>query len=255
MRSTGKLFLLGICAVVAPSLHAAISFAGSGGVGTDGNILTFNSGTFVVTASAWATTGNSGTTLATAALGQWNPYGLGVCNDSERASGSTCSTSPPEHAVGNNGAFDFILLTFSQPVYGLSFTLSTFNSSQDTDVSYFVGKCASVPNGSVNCSPTGDTLASLTVANNIAGLANVQTRNDLTGGTTDRVVNLDLSGTGTGGVNWVLIGATTLSGYTTNDYFKLQSMSYTTTPEPATFGLAGAALLGIGLLRRKKLFS
>ena len=58
-----------------------------------------------------------------------------------------------------------------------------------------------------------------------------------------------------GGVNWILIGASTSHYSGSNDYFKLKSMSFTTgaaTPEPATFGLAGAALAAMGLLRARK---
>ena len=36
------------------------------------------------------------------------------------------------------------------------------------------------------------------------------------------------------------------------DRFKIESLTVNTTaPEPATFGLAGAALVGLGLLRRR----
>ena len=239
---------MGICVLAAPALHASVSFTGNGGQGTDGNIMTFSSGSFVVTASAWSTTGNSNTTFANASLGQYS-FGLGVCNDVEIASNSTCTSNPPEHAIGNSGNFDFVLLTFSQPVTSVSLVLSTFNTAQDTDVTYYVGSCGSVPNNTVNCGPNGKTLANI---NTIAGLSNVQTHSDLTTLTTNRTVTLDLTGTGSAGVNWVLVGATTLTNYTGNDYFKLESMSYTTTPEPATFGLAGAALLGLGLLRSRK---
>ena len=75
----------------------------------------------------------------------------------------------------------------------------------------------------------------------------------------------------TGSVNWILVGATTQAYYgdgscgTNNsnvglgkscdeDYFKLNGLSGSV-PEPATFVLAGSALLGLGLLRRKKMLS
>jgi hypothetical protein len=237
------LLLLGLCIAATPALHASVSFAGNGGQGTDGNILTFPSGAFTVTASAWSTTGNSGTTFANAALGQWGSYGLGVCNDVEVSGG--CSTNPPEHAIGNSPYFDFVLLTFSQPVYSVSLTLSTFGTAQDTDITYFVGSCSPAPVGSVDCSPNGKTLATVS---SIAGLTNYGTFNNNTSGTGDRTVNLSTANNSP--INWVLVGGSTLAGYS-GDYFKLSGMGYTTTPEPATFGLAGAALLGLGMLRKK----
>jgi uncharacterized protein (TIGR03382 family) len=51
-----------------------------------------------------------------------------------------------------------------------------------------------------------------------------------------------------------LIGTST-SG-TFDDFFKLESVTYTSAvPEPATFGLAGAALVALGLLGRRNTLS
>ena len=41
--------------------------------------------------------------------------------------------------------YDFVLLQFSQPaVTSLSFQLSTFNTTKDTDLTFFVGNCSGV---------------------------------------------------------------------------------------------------------------
>ena len=244
MRAVSSAALLvGLC-IVAPSLRASISFEGAGGQGTTGNSLSFSDGLFTVTATAWSNTGASGA-LATAALGQYS-IGLGDCNSSEIA--ATCTS--PQHAIDNSGHFDFVLLTFSQPVNSISLSLTgTFGgTSYDTDATYYVGNCTP---SSTSCSPSGITLVNLA---SISGFgANFNTQNSDTSVDGNRIFSLDLSGTGSGGVNWVLIGATTQASYTGNDFFKLDSMTYTTgVPEPATFGLSGAALLGLGLLRARK---
>jgi hypothetical protein len=38
-----------------------------------------------------------------------------------------------------------------------------------------------------------------------------------------------------------------------NDDFLLQSITFTEIPEPATFGMAGIAMLGLGFAARKKM--
>ena len=272
MRALGSaVFLVAFCIGVAPSLHASttfVNFAGPSGTfnqGSDGNTMCFNAigntscgGAYLVQGSAWSTTGSSTTALGNAALGQYNPYGLGDCNDAERASGGQCTTNPPEHAVGStavvtNGVtsyvnFDYVLLTFSQPVYSISVALAQFG---DTDITYAVGRCSeAIAGSSVACSPTATT--TLATLGSITNLSNVQLRSDNNGNAVDRTVNLDLSNTGSSGVNWLLIGASTTTNYAGNDFFKITSLTYSTTPEPATFGLAGAALLGLGLLKARK---
>ena len=269
------LLLLGLGIGLAPSLRASTTFdfssnasygtTGNMGQGSVGNTLTFcngvpsasacSGGQFSVLATAWSTTGVSPqptSSLQTAAVGQYYPYGLGVCNTVEIA--ATCNS--PQHALDNSGNVDFILLTFSTPVAALSFDLSTFNTTEGTDVTYFAGDCAST------CSPAGKTVLSggtaplnstLFGANSSSFVTNTvlgPTTNTGSGvGTVPVTVTIN-SGTA---VNWILIGASTTGS--ADDFFKLSSMTYATAPEPATFGLAGAALAALGLLRRKKLLS
>ena len=272
------LVLLGICVGAAPSLRATTAFytavtsgpcqTGNAGQGTDANTRCFVDpmGPFTVMASAWSTTGGSGGhtgTLQTAALGLYTSatpaYGLGVCNDYERSgastNGTTCTSggSSPEHPIDNSVNYDFVLLTLSQPaVTSLSFQLSTFGQTKDTDLTYFIGNCSGVCNPVNKTVNGGTTVAGLFSAGEYAtGTVPGPTVNTNTNG----LVAVDLSsvlGNVQGGVNWILIGAATNSS---NDYFKLTSMSFTTgayTPEPATFGLAGAALAAMGLLRARK---
>jgi hypothetical protein len=268
------LLLLGLGIGLAPSLRATTSFnftsnVGSGstgnlGQGSVGNTLTFcnglpsasacSGGQFSVLATAWSTTGvnpQPTSSLQTAAVGQYYPYGLGVCNTVEIAAGC----NPPQHAADNSGNVDFILLTFSTPVSALSFNLSTFNTTEGTDLTYFAGNCAST------CSPVGKTVLSGGTAPLNSTLFGSNSASFVTNTILGPTVNTDVTGLVTDSitlnagqpVNWILVGAsTTGSG---DDFFKLSGMSYSTTPEPATFGLAGAALVALGLLRRKKLLS
>ncbi len=143
-----------------------------------------------------------------------------------------------------------MLLTFSQPLSSVQVVLDRFGSSYDMDATYFVGNCTGT------CSPGGVTQANLSTlftAGNFSGPIN----NAVTPTTNQRTINLDLSGLTGGNANWVLIGASdsVARDYHT-DYFKLYSVDGSTgVPEPATFGMAGAALLGLGLLRARKKLS
>jgi hypothetical protein len=89
----------------------------------------------------------------------------------------------------------------------------------------------------------GDTLSQLGTAT---------TSNETTSDTTRTVV---LTGLGSG-VNSVLFGASILGN---DNYFKIESVSVTVAetttvaaPEPASFGLAGLALIGLGLIGNKR---
>ena len=261
LRPLRTLLFLGLCMAAAPFAHATVLF-GTGGTSSAGSLVFMNGGV-TITATAFSTTGGTGgsanTLLATATLGQYS-YGLGVCNSNEQISGSTCTTNPPEHSVSNesdnvNGTIvknnDFILLTFSQPVSNIQATLSPFGTSVDMDASFFSGTCASP------CTTTNllssligklPTTASIGGISGVGGVTTGSYTSCATACTADQVVSV--AGVG---VNWVLIGANLANtdGYT--DYFKLEGVNYSaTTPEPATIGLLGAGLLGLGLFGAKK---
>ena len=184
-----------------------------------------------VTATAWSVPSNSNSTFQTATLGQYSGLGLGVCNQAELAAAGGCTA--PQHEVDDSGQFDFVLFQFSSAVTSVTITIDPVCNC-NTDASYYVG------NG---LNPSVDTLAELGTA----------TTSDQTTGDTTRTVTL----TGLGaGVTSVLFGASILG---TDNFFKIQSLSVTeattntsTTPEPATFGLAGLALIGLGMIGRKR---
>ena len=229
---SSTLLILGLC-IAAPSLRASVSFT-SGNGSTCGSGLCFSSGTFNVTATAYSTsvlnTPTSALTNTNVVLGQYS-FGLGVCDNAENTASGGCQS--PQHAIDDNGGYvDFVLLTFSQPVTSITLTLNPFQTVNDSmDVSYITGTGAAP---TVN----GKTLAQLGTTVNVTGLNSGNPYQDQS-----FTVNPASS------VSWILVGADVNQ---TDNYFKLQSMSYSTTPEPATFVLAGSALLGLGLLRRKK---
>lgn len=220
-------------ALVVPATAATVSFSftGSGGQGSSGNSLVFtdqNGSGITATVKAFSNTGTS-STLAAAALGQWGS-GLGVCNSVEVAGG--CGTSSPlwEHTVSNTQSTDMVLIVFSSAINLGNLSLSAYNGA---DVSYFAGNLT----GSVS----GKALTNSAL--NGIGLGNQQTGSG---------TSIGLSGNN---VTALLVGARI--GHS-NDGFKISALSGTTTgntgnsvPEPTTYAMMGAALLLIGMAKRK----
>jgi hypothetical protein len=196
------------------------------GSGANSVVQTVNGET--VTAKAFSLTGNNDTTFQTATLGEYTGYGLGVCNQQELAAQGGCGS--PQHEIDDNGQNDFVLFQFSTAVTSITITLDPVCNC-NTNASYYVG------NG---LNPLGDTLAQLGTA----------TPSNET--TSDTVRTVTLTGLGAG-VNSVLFGASVLG---TDNYFKIESISVTegstAAPEPATFGLAGLALIGLGVIGKRR---
>jgi hypothetical protein len=213
-----------------------------------------------VTATAYATVNtttntNINTATGAAELGQYAGDGLGVCSVGDpgySASSPTGGCNSPSHQVDNSGDYEFILFTFSTPVSLSNIVLANYGTTGsdtgtiDMDMSYWVnsGTPTSITNlgaatGNDFCGDTGQ-------AGNQACPAKY---GDQTGGTNSLTDPL----TGNN-VSTLLVAAYVGSTDGAADYFKVQDLSVSkiATPEPATFGMFGFALAGLGLIVRKR---
>ncbi len=213
------------------------SFSGSNAIGTcattnggycaNGDTFTQTIGGVTLTATAWNSTSASAA-FATAELfksGSAPTYiGLGVCNSSEgtHTTGFTSCTNT-EGYVDNSGSLDLILFTFSAPMDPTQITLNTF-IHEGTDTQWWYSNLTSLTGQSLNTlgAPSG-TSSSTTIS--LPGVQSVQS---------------------------VIFSVSSAPGQT-NDGVKVTSLSVTPSavPEPATFGMAGIALVGLGLTRKR----
>jgi hypothetical protein len=237
--------LAAMSAVSANASTGTFTFTSANNTGNSyGDVLNFtptvSGGTFSgltnVAVTAFSTTAiSTNTNISAAAVDEYQGDGLGVCGTLE---GTGCSN--PQHQVDNtDGGYEFVLFKFSTPVDLSSVTLLDYQGV-DMDMSYWSGNTAPPnnltnvtdsqflsnfgPQGNDNCATncgSGDTITDTLAGNN---------------------------------VTYLLIAAAYNSG-NNNDTFKIQNLSVnslTATPEPATFGLIGFALAGIGLIARKR---
>lgn len=144
--------------------------------------------------------------------------GLGVCTNT---SADACNFN--EWQVDNNSGDDFVLFTFSAPVNIGNVVIRQTTFDADSDVAYYSQAAAAI---------TPSTGWGLTT-----NLGPILEPGD------SRSINL-----GATGVRTLLFG--TPSGF--DDYFKLVSIEVTAVPEPGSFVLIGAGLVGLGALRRRQ---
>jgi PEP-CTERM motif len=224
-----------VCALAAVAAAAPITFdftSSGGAVGGSspfGNTRSYTNGLYSVTVSAFSLPGNLSGNFTTGQLGQFSGLGLGVCNQNE---GSSCSS--PEHQVDNHVSQDFVLFLFNTTVDPASIVINPYGT-YDRDVSYWIGAT------STNLSTIG-----------LGGLGGAgfgsRINDDSTVSSSARTVTL-----GGGSGNALLFAARLNNPDDYLDYFKIESLTVNSTvPEPATFGLAGVALIGLGLLRRAR---
>jgi hypothetical protein len=210
------------------------SFSGSNSLGTcaatnggycaDGDVFTQNLGGFSLTATAWNIVGSNAATTAELFKSGSSPsyVGLGVCNSVEGT--HTTGFSSCTNTLGyldNSGSLDLILFTFSAPVDPTQITLNAF-IHEGTDTQWWYSNLTTL---------TGQTLSSLGAASGTSSSTTIS----LPGSQSVRSIIFSTNQT------------------QTNDGVKVTSLSVQSAavPEPATFGLAGLALAGLGLYRRK----
>jgi hypothetical protein len=195
----------------------------SGGNCAVGDTFTQSLGGFNLTATAWNIVGTNAATTAELFKSGTSPnfVGLGVCNSVEGThSDGVSGCTNTEGFVDNSGSLDLILFVFAAPVDPTQITLNT-TIHDGTDTQWWYSNLTSL---------TGQTLAALGAPS---------------GTSSSTTINL----TGTQSVRSIIFSPN--SGQT-NDGVKVTALSVqSSVPEPATFGLAGLSLLGLGLLRRR----
>ena len=135
---------------------------------------------------------------------------------------------------------------------GSSLSMRYYNFTNDPRNSVTVYLCGNYNTGGsvqtaafTTCAATGGTLASYTQS--LAGLSN--TNNDLVTLASTNLSGLDFSRVYVN-IELTLNGDTALGG--TNSYLYDVGIGFTETPEPSTFAMMGLALMGGGLLYRRR---
>jgi hypothetical protein len=225
---------LAAAAMLPASASAAETFNfasnGTNSSNTYGNVRTFTgtNGTKVeVTGYSL-----SGTTLASAYVGQYSNYGLGVTDTAENG-------SSPGHTIDNSGRVDFLILQFDKAV---NVSQLGFTAWGDTDLSYAVGTTNTPFSGTLSFA----NWAAVDAAFNPFTASNGSSMNSSSSFT--RAINGAVSG------NLFFVSAALVNPDGYADYVKLKTLTETpAVPEPATWAMmiGGLGIVGMSMRRRK----
>jgi hypothetical protein len=224
-------------------------------------------------------------------VGVYSGDGLGICEGSnQNNNGNDCSdpnhqiNNAPNNTTGsasacsgsNNCDFEFMLIQFTTAVDLSQLQLGNFGTTGTGTDPFLTTYWTSSSTASLS---TIETALEATSVGNVQGTDgfSVETQGTCTTGVAslgaitngngssyddNRGVNengvVNLAGSG---VTYLLIGASVANGQPGQDFFKIQDLSFSTlntqtaTPEPATFGMFGFALAGIGWYARKRKLS
>jgi hypothetical protein len=221
----------------------------------------------------------------TPSVGVYSGDGLGICEGSGQNNNGNDCTDPnhqvnngPNNTTGsasacsgsNNCDFEFMLIQFTTAVNLSQLQLGNFGTTgTSTDpflTTYWTSNSSATPatiESALEALTIGtvagqDGFSAETQGTCATGQASLGATTNGNGSTYDDncavnengVVNLSTSP-----VTYLLIGASVANGQPGQDFFKIQDLSFnanTATPEPATFGLIGLSLAGLGFLKRKR---
>jgi len=226
------------------------------------------------TATAFYITSTASGNMQTGKVGSYGSAGLGIC---ENGTDTSTNCESPYHQIDNganpnpnnnnpNGDgttqdYEFMLIAFTGSAVDLSnvaIQLGNFGggSSDPFDVTYFTTSEATLTTAITSLSYTqiadgSDGFSAAQSSSCTSGVALDQSAQSVSSSNCSTEAMDTLSGSN---VTYLLIGASVNSPG--DDYFKIQALDVNEfgfkTPEPATFGLFGFALAGLGWYARKR---